>query len=165
MSPEDLERAYINLFAGHTAPPRYRKKCLGQLRYPQALNSMAQGLFAHDRLVEFWQSRALDGTIKNVTVSRQGKHWFVAFQVEMEMPEPTHLATAHVGIDLGVATFAAFSDGSLHPPLNAYRRAAKKKARMQRRLAGMVKYSQTGRNNSNDVPNLACGVRPWSMEG
>ncbi|MGH8056078.1 MAG: helix-turn-helix domain-containing protein, partial [Candidatus Entotheonellia bacterium] len=32
----DLERAYVNLFAGRTAPPRFRKKFLADsFRYPQ----------------------------------------------------------------------------------------------------------------------------------
>ena len=141
---KNYDRAYTNCFAGRTAPPQSRKKFLSDsFRYPQ-------GFKVDGRLVylptvgwcEFWHSRDLDGTVKNVTISRQGQHWFVAFQVELDVPDPVHPATAHVGIDLGIATFAAFSDGALHPPLNAYRTHAAKKARMQRRLAGMVKYSQ-----------------------
>ena len=104
--------------------------------------------------VEFWHSRDLDGTVKNVTISRQGQHWFVAFQVELDVPDPVHPATAHVGIDLGIATFAAFSDGALHPPLNAYRTHAAKKARMQRRLAGMVKYSQNWKKQQRRIARL-----------
>ena len=38
--------------------------------------------------VEFWHSRDIEGTVKNVTVSRQGQHWFVAFQVEMDVARP-----------------------------------------------------------------------------
>jgi putative transposase len=65
-----------------------------------------------------------------------------------------HPATAAVGIDLGIATFAAFSDGTLHPPLNAYRRVAQKKARMQRRVAGMVKYSQNWKKQHRRIAQL-----------
>ena len=99
--------------------------------------------------VAFWRHREVGGTVKNVTVSRQGHHWHVAFQTEMDVPEPVHTATAAVGIDLGIATFAAFSDGQLYPPLNAYCCIAHKKARMQRKLAGMVKYSHTGSSSSD----------------
>jgi len=140
---KDLERAYAHLFAGRTAPPRYRKKFLAEsFRYPQGFKLEGRQVYLPMiGWVEFWESRPIEGMIKNVTVSRQGQHWFVSFQVEMEVEAPVHPATAEVGIDLGIATFAAFSDGALHPPINAYRRVAKKKARMQRRLAGMVKYS------------------------
>jgi putative transposase len=140
---KDLERAYANLFAGRTAPPQYRKKFLAEsFRYPQGFKIDGRRVFLPMiGWVEFWDSRPIEGTIKNVTVSRQGKHWFVALQVELDVPDPGHPSTAAVGIDLGIATFAATSAGELHPPLNAYRRVEKKKARMQRRLAGMVKYS------------------------
>jgi len=72
----------------------------------------------------------------------------------MEVETPVHPATAEVGIDLGIATFAATSDGVLHPPLNAYRRVAKKKARMQQRLAGMVKYSQNWKKQQRRIAQL-----------
>jgi len=153
---KDLERAYTNLFAGRTAPPRYRKKFLSDsFRYPQGFKLDGRKVYLPMiGWVEFWSSRAMEGTVKNVTVSRQGKHWFVAFQVEMDLQEPVHPATADVGIDLGIATFAAFSDGTLHPPLNAYRHAAKKKARMQRKLAGMVKYSQNWQKQQDRIAQL-----------
>jgi putative transposase len=140
---KDLERAYTHCFAGRTAPPRSRKKFLADsFRYPQGFKLDERRVYLPMiGWVEFWHSRPIEGTVKNVTVSRQGTHWFVAFQVEMEMPDPVHPAATAVGIDLGIATFAAFSDGTLHAPLHAYRRVAKKKARLQRRLAGMVKYS------------------------
>ncbi len=140
---KDLERAYTHLCAGRTAPPCYRKKFLADsFRYPQGFKRDGRTVFLPKiGWVEFWHSRDLEGLVKNVTISRQGRHWFVAFQVEMDIADPVHPATAHVGIDRGIATFAAFSDGVLHPPLHAYCRAEKKKARMQRRLAGMVQYS------------------------
>ena len=87
---KDLERAYTNLLVGRASPPRYRKKWLADsFRYPQ-------GFKVHGRLVylpmigwvEFWDSRPIKGAVKNVTVSRQGTHWFVAFQIEMEVPTP-----------------------------------------------------------------------------
>jgi len=153
---KDLERAYSNLFTGRTAPPRYRKKFLADsFRYPQGFKLDGRQVYLPMvGWVEFWDSRPIKGTVKNVTVSRQGKHWFVAFQVEMDVESPAHPALADVGIDLGIATFAAFSDGTLHPPLNAYRRVAKKKARMQRRLAGMVKYSRNWKKQQRRIAQL-----------
>jgi len=152
----DLERAYTNLFAGRTHPPQYRKKFLSDsFRYPQGFKLDGRMVYLPKiGWVEFWHSREIDGTIKNVTISRQGKHWFVAFQVEMEVEAPVHPATAEVGIDLGIATFAAFSNGALHPPLNAYRRVEKKKARMQKRLAGMVKYSSNWKKQQRRIAQL-----------
>jgi len=153
---KDLERAYQNLFAGRAAPPRFRKKFLADsFRYPQGFQ--LDGRRAYLPMigwVEFWHSRNIEGTVKNVSVSRDGQHWVIAFQVEMDIESPLHPATAAIGIDLGIATFAAFSDGTLHPPLNAYRKAEKKKARMQRKLAGMVKYSQNWKKQQRRIAKL-----------
>ena len=152
----DLERAYTNLFAGRAAPPQYRKKLLADsFRYPQGFKLDGRKVYLPKiGWVEFWYSREIAGTVQNVTVSRQGKHWFVAFQVEMDIPDPRHPATAEIGIDLGIATFAAFSDGRLHPALNAYRRVERKKARMQRKLAGMVQYSQNWKKQHQRIAQL-----------
>ena len=153
---KDLEQAYTNCFAGRTAPPRYRKKFrTDSFRYPQGFK--LDGRLVYLPLigwVEFWDSRPIEGTVKNVTVSRQGTHWFVAFQVAMEVPTPRHPATAAVGMDLGIATFAATSTGALYPPLNASRRVEKKKARLQRRLAGMTKYSCNWKKQQRRIAQL-----------
>ena len=156
----DLERAYANLFAGRAAPPQYRKKFLADsFRYPQGFKlDKCKVYLPKMGWVEFWHSREIAGTVKNVTISRQGTHWFVAFQVEQDVPEPVHPATAEVGIDLGVATFAAFSDGRLHPPLNAYRCVEAKKARMQQKLAGMVHYSQNWKKQQGRIAKLAIRI-------
>jgi putative transposase len=152
----DLERAYTNLFAGRAAPPQYRKKFLADsFRYPQGFKLDGKRVYLPKiGWVAFWRHRDIDGTVKNVTVSRQGMHWDVAFQVEQDVPDPVHPASAAVGIDLGIATFAAFSDGRLHPPLNAYRRVEAKKARMQRKLAGMVRYSQNWKKQQGRIAKL-----------
>jgi putative transposase len=152
----DLERAYANLFAGRARPPQYRKKFKADsFRYPKGFKLDGTRVYLPKiGWVRFWYSRSIEGTIKNVTVSRQGEHWDIVFQVELELPEPVHPSTTAIGIDLGVATFAAFADGTLHPPLNAYRCAEKKKARMQRKLAGMVKYSQNWKKQQQRIATL-----------
>jgi putative transposase len=157
----DLEKAYKNLFAGRAAPPTFRKKFLADsFRYPQGFKVDGPRVsLPKIGWVRFFKSRDWEGTVKNVTVSRHGKHWYVALQTEQDVPEPVHPAPDKaVGIDLGVATFAALSDGALHPPLNAYRRCAKKKARMQRRLAGKVQYSQNWKKLQSRIAQLDCRI-------
>jgi putative transposase len=141
---QDLERAYTNLFEGRAQPPNYRKRFLHDaFRYPQGFQVDGNTVYLPKiGWVRFWKSRPIAGTIKNVTVSRTGKHWFVALQVEMEIPAPVHPSLSMIGIDLGIATFAAFSDGTLIPPLNALRTYEHKLARVQQALARKVKFSQ-----------------------
>lgn len=152
----DMERAYSNCFAGRSAPPRLRKKYRADaFRVPQGFR-VTGNVVVLPKIgpVRFWLSRPIQGTIKNATIARHGDKWMVAFQVARDVPDPVHPATAAVGIDLGIATFAAFSDGTLHPPLNAYRRSAKKRARLHQGLARKVKYSQNWKKQQQRIARL-----------
>lgn len=153
---KDLDRAYTNLYAGRAEPPTYRKKFLSDaFRYPQGFRVEGNRVYLPKiGMVRFWKSRDIDGSIKNVTVSRTGKHWFVAFQVEMDLPEPVHASSTAVGIDLGIATFAAFSDGTLLPPLNALRTHERKLARAQQALARKQKFSQNWKKQKARITTL-----------
>jgi putative transposase len=153
---KDLDRAYTNLYAGRANPPTYRKKFLSDaFRYPQGFRVEGNEVYLPNiGLVRFWKSREIDGMIKNVTVSRLGKHWFVAFQVEIDIPDPVHPATAAVGIDLGIATFAAFSDGTLIPPLHALRTHERKLQRAQQVLSRKVKFSHNWQQQKARITRL-----------
>ena len=71
--------------------------------------------------------------IKCCTFHREGKGWFVAFAVEIPPGQPRKTKRA-VGIDLGIETFAALSDGGFIPNLRAGRHAEAKIAEAQRAL-------------------------------
>lgn len=153
---QDLDRAYSNLYAGRAESPTYRKKFLSDaFRYPQGMKVDGNQVYLPKiGWVRFWKSRAIEGTIKQVTVSRCGKHWFVAFQVEMDIAEPVHPSSSWVGIDMGVATFAALSDGTVIRPLNALRTYEAKLARAQQDLARKVKFSQNWRKQKHKITQI-----------
>jgi len=140
---KDLDRAYTNCFQGRAQPPQFRKKFLDDaFRFPQGFKVDGNRVYLPKMgWVPFWKSRDIEGTIKNVTVSRRGEHWYVSFQTEIDMPEPSHPATAAVGIDMGVVTFAALSDGQLIEPLHAFRKYEDKLAKEQRQLSLKTKFS------------------------
>ena len=82
------------------------------------------------------------GQPTQVTISREGKHWFVSIGVEFEIkPEPVHPANTAVGIDMGVVNFATFSTGEVLTPLNSFRRIEGKLAVAQQKLSRKVKFS------------------------
>lgn len=103
--------------------------------------------------VNFRKSREIEGTEKNVTVSRQGKHWFVSIQVEVELPEPVHSSTSMVGVDMGVKRLVTLSDGKFESPINVDFFKDKIK-RLQKRLAKMVKFSNNWRKLKEKVNRL-----------
>lgn len=140
---QDLERAYINCFQGRAKPPTFRKKFQDDsFQFPQGFKLDGSRVYLPKiGWVSFWKSRDIQGTIKNVTVSRRGEHWHVSFQVEMDAPEPQHPSTTAVGIDMGVATFAALSDGDLIEPLDSFRKHEARLAKEQRKLSLKTRFS------------------------
>jgi putative transposase len=161
---KDLDRAYTNLFEGRAEPPNFRKKFLDDtFRFPQGFKVDGNRVYLPKiGWVSFWKSRDIEGTVKNVTVSRRGEHWYISFQVEMEVEEPLHPADACVGIDMGVATFAALSDGQLIEPLDSFRKHEAKLAKEQRKLSLKQKFSNNWikqRRKVNRVHQKIANVR------
>jgi transposase len=59
--------------------------------------------------VTFYQSRKILGEIKNGTISREGRYWFVSFNCEGEQEVPENLGSA-IGLDRGVVTYLVTSE-------------------------------------------------------
>ncbi|WP_226831602.1 RNA-guided endonuclease InsQ/TnpB family protein [Acidithiobacillus thiooxidans] len=104
--------------------------------------------------VKFRKSRIIGGEIRNVTVSRDGGHWFVSIQTEKEIKDPVHPSTTAVGGDRGVANLLTLSDGTMFPPVTAYRDAQKKLVRAQRKLAHKVKFSANWKQQKAMITRL-----------
>ena len=84
--------------------------------------------------------REMQGTIKTLTVKREGEQWYCIFTCEVE----THLlpiSYEDVGIDVGVTHFAALSNGEFIEPPQHFRRAEKKLGRLQQAVSRKKKGS------------------------
>ena len=103
--------------------------------------------------VNFRQSREIEGTAKNVTVSRQGEYWFVSIQFEVECPEPVHSSVSMIGVDMGVKRLFTLSDGDFAKPIDVSFFKDKIK-RLQKRLARMVKFSNNWRKLKEKINGL-----------
>src|SRR5229473_6213891 len=55
--------------------------------------------------------RDMAGTIKTLTIKREGEHWYACFTCEIGKPEVLPTSYEDVGIDLGVNHFGALSNG------------------------------------------------------
>lgn len=144
---KDLERAYKNFFAKRAAFPKFKKRGLSDsFRYPdpkQFKLDQANGRIFLPKLgwMRLRLSREALGTLCNATVSHAGGKWFVSIQTEREVDTPVPQATSAVGIDVGVARFATFSDGTFLAPLNSFKRHEVRLRRAQRAMSRKVKFS------------------------
>ncbi len=78
--------------------------------------------------------RPVAGTIKTVSVKREGGNWYALFSCEVEH-SPLPATAEAVGIDVGLTTFAVLSDGSEIANPRYARKAAAAVRRAQRKVA------------------------------
>ena len=155
---KNLERAYQNFFEKRAAFPRFKKK--GQsdsFRYPQGIK-LDQG---NSRIflpklgwLRYRNSREVLGELRNVTVSSSGSKWYISIQTQREVGQPVPTATTAIGIDLGIARFATFSDGSYLAPLNSFKTQQAKLAKYQRRMAHKQKFSHNWKKAKTKVQKI-----------
>jgi putative transposase len=79
--------------------------------------------------------RDLLGTVKTLTIKREGEHWYAVFSCETKEPEKLPVNYEDVGIDLGITHFAALSTGEFIDNPRHYRRAEKKLNILQQALS------------------------------
>jgi putative transposase len=77
-----------------------------------------------------------------------------SIQTQREVGQPTSIATTSIGIDLGIARFATFSDGSYIAPLNSFKIQQAKLAKYQRRMAHKQKFSNNWKKAKAKVQKI-----------
>ena len=151
----NLDRAIKDAF-NKSSPkrfPKFKKKGIhDSFRYPQGFKLNDNVVYLPKvGWIPFYKSRGIVGTIRNVTVSRNGKHWFVSIQTEQEVSDPVHASDSAVGIDMGVKRFATLSDGTIYEPLKSFKKLEKKLAREQRKLSRKVKRSSNWKKQKQKI--------------
>lgn len=145
---KNLERAFKDAF-DKSQPlkrmPKFKKKGISDsFRFPQGFKlQQERNMVFLPKIgwLRYINSRVVIGKVKNMTVSRKGKHWYVSIQSETEQEKNAHESKSMVGIDVGIKRFATLSDGSYLRPLNSFRKLEKKLAKEQRKLSKKQKFS------------------------
>jgi putative transposase len=155
---KDLDRAYVNFFQKRADFPRFKRKGVHDaFRYPQGFKldeDNARIFLPKIGWVRYHKSRGTEGTPKQVTVSLSAGKWYVSIQTEREVDCQQHTSQSVIGIDMGIASFATFSDGNSLQPLNSFRKHEKKLATLQHVLAKKVKFSENWRKQKAKVVRL-----------
>jgi len=94
--------------------------------------------------------RPLGGTIKTLTLKRQGSTWYACFSVEYAAT-PLPPSDAHTGVDVGLLAFATLADGTHIDNPRYYKRAQAKLRLAQRRVA---RRKRGGKNRRKAVALL-----------
>ncbi len=140
----DLAKAFRDAFDRNQPGkriPRFKEKGRNQdsIRFPQGIKVSNRRVWLPKiGWVGFFKSRDIPGTIKSATISREADGWYVSILVEVEAPKLAKATGPNIGVDRGVAVFAAPSEGELVEPLD-FTRIRKKIAKLQRKLARQKK--------------------------
>ena len=121
-------------------------------RYPQGCKIESNRIFLPKiGPISFFHSINPKGEIKNVTISKKGKHSFASVQTEYETEEPKHPSLSEVGIDLGICRFATLSSGLFYEPINCFKRLENKLAVEQRKLKHKQKFSNNWKKHQHCI--------------
>ena len=155
---KNLESSFKNFFAKRADFPKFKKR--GQsdsFRYPQGFK-VEQG---NNRLflpklgwVRYRNSRAMQGVVKNITISQKNGKWYASIQTEIEVETPLHESTTSVGVDVGIVKFATLSTGEVFAPVNGFKNNAQKLAKYQRAMSRKKKFSKNWHKAKNKVSKL-----------
>ena len=157
---KDLETAYKNFFAKRADFPRFKRKGSGDsFRYPDPkqikLDQSNSRIFLPKLgWIRYRNSRDALGELRNVTVSSHGDKWFISIQTQRELEIVPSVASTAVGIDMGIARFATFSDGTYIEPRNSFKTKASKLAKYQRRMAHKEKFSNNWKKAKAKVQKI-----------
>jgi len=153
----DLDRAYVDFFEGRAAFPRFRARGTDDsFRFPDPKQFQLEGDWLRlPKLgwVRLRLSRKVCGRIRNVTVCREGRHWFAALCCEGDY-RTTNAGGAALGLDAGVAQDLTDSTGQVLDLGAPTRREWRFLARLQRRVSRRVLGSRRWRRAQERAARL-----------
>lgn len=166
-----LDEAYRRFFAaakagvaggrGRSGPPQFKR--YGDepgIRFPdpkQFEMDAANGRIKLPKLgwVRLRMSQPVDGVLRNVSLTKdgagKGAKWFASLQVQTRETVPALGVAPTLGIDMGLAVFAAMSDGKTVAPLKAL---AKQQARLKRYQRSVARKKKGSANRKKAVARL-----------
>ncbi|GAA2626166.1 RNA-guided endonuclease TnpB family protein [Dactylosporangium fulvum] len=103
--------------------------------------------------------RKVEGTVKTISVKREGRRWFVVLSCDDVPAELLPETGSAAGIDMGVASFLTTSDGAQVPNPRPGRRNAERLATAQRALARCKRGSNRRRKTRARVAAHHAKVR------
>ncbi len=158
-----LDSAFQRFFMGLGGYPQSRKKFLDDnftLPDPSYLGfkrlNKNRGAIKLPKVgwVKLVGYRPLGGELRSITIKHKAGRWYASVAWRVEIDEPAASILPHIGIDRGIAVFAALSDGTQVAPLNAFKTIKDKLAKEQRKLARKTKFSANWKKQKAKITRL-----------
>lgn len=139
----DLDKAFNNFFRGlkkgqNVGFPKFKKRGMYDSFRLTGTIKIRNREIQLPRLgtIRLKETSKLQGNILSATISREADRWFVSVGVEQQVEDPQPVVGEYVGIDVGLTSFAALSNGEkitspkvLNKRMKRLQRASKKHSR------------------------------------
>jgi putative transposase len=166
-SLRDLDQSYKNFFrrvkiGGPAGFPKFKRK--GQndsFRIPVGPTYIDDNVVKIPKIgiIKYTKLRDIEGRIRNMTIRKDGKHWFICFNCDVEQEEVFNYGQG-IGIDRGIAKTVTLSESSVMSlPKNKLKELNQKIKRYQRKLAKQKKGSANREKTKQRISNLFLKVR------
>jgi putative transposase len=117
----DVEDAFRRFFKGEADYPRKPRKWSGDsfrfpARHDRNPDMLAGGFLKIPKIgrVRIRMHRPVQGEIRSVSISREGRHWYASILVQVDKKRPTFTPIRRTGIDVGVDQPLTEDDGTVH---------------------------------------------------
>jgi hypothetical protein len=101
-----------------------------------------------------FNSRPIEGTPRNITVSRKYQYWFISIQTERKVADPIHPSSSSAGGDRGVKRFMTLSDGTFYESLDAFPQGRKAACQGTMEAHPQTKKSRNWYKQKTRITNL-----------
>ena len=146
---DDLLVAFKRFFRKQAEEPRFKKRGINDsfaVREKEkfSINGRKLKIEKLNSIIKMRQKPRFNGVQKQVTISRKGGKWFASILTDVsENPFTNKIPTENqgVGIDVGIKSFAALSNGTIYEANQPLKKKLKKLAKLQRSLARKQRFS------------------------
>lgn len=155
-----VDRAFKAFFARGGFPRFKGREWFKSLSWADQHGWQFEGSFRAKGLgkIRVHQHRPLPSAPRDACIKREGRHWYLSLSCEVG-PVVANDHAASVGLDLGLTTFAALSDGTLIPNPRPARRAQAAIRRRQRALSRCKRGSKRRRKVRKSLADACAEVR------
>jgi putative transposase len=146
---EDLLMAFKRFFRKQAKEPRFKKRGINDsfaIREKEKFHIDGRKLKIEklNSEIKMRQKPRFNGIYKQVTISHKGGKWFASILTDTyENPFTGKIPTENqgVGVDTGIKSFAALSDGTIYEANQPLKKKLNKLARLQKNLARKQRFS------------------------
>jgi putative transposase len=155
-----VDKAYRAFYKGQRGAPRFKgRNRFKSIEYRYGDGCKVTGNYLYIQhvgniRVKLHRPIPNDATIKQIIIKRSTGHWYVCLQLELPDTQPTSHIGPAIGVDVGLHSLLALSDGTLIDNPHWLRQGLDKLRTAQRRLSRRKKFGAGWRKAARQVAKL-----------